>query len=219
MFSKNVEHFLWGVWGNKDVSDTISVLKYKIRENTLVASCFKVLFSQRSTGLICIYFIPFVAWWMRSASGCDAKRVDMQHVGGYRAEPGGGGRVSSAWLAPMAAPAPLGAGTSSPHVLLLRHSRLSSAEPCWSHSVTPPPHWRLRSYWTNGGLAVSSTAHTLWLTRLTPSMSFQWRCYCQRSLKSKTISPPNLSASCTSLPSSLMVSSSWAAPSDLVAHI
>lgn len=120
------------------MSDTISVLKYKIRENTLVASCFKVLFSQRSTGLICIYFIPFVAWWMRSASGCDAKRVDMQHVGGYRAEPGGGGRVSSAWLAPMAAPAPLGAGTSSPHVLLLRHSRLSSAEPCWSHSVTPP---------------------------------------------------------------------------------
>lgn len=33
-----------------------------------------VWFSWGSTGLIWIYFMPFVAWWMRSALGCDAKR-------------------------------------------------------------------------------------------------------------------------------------------------
>lgn len=49
--------------------------------------------------------------------GCDAKRVDMQHVGGNRAERRRGGSVSSAWLAAVAAPAPLGASTSSPSAL------------------------------------------------------------------------------------------------------
>lgn len=122
---------------------------------TLVDCSFiflKVRFSQRSTGLICIYFILFVAWWMRSALGCGAKRVDMRHVGGYRAQRSGGGGVSSAWLAPVAAPSPPGAGTSSPSASpqsCHRAARLNSAEHHWSHSAAPtttittPQHWRL----------------------------------------------------------------------------
>lgn len=35
---------------------------------------YKVLSSRRSSGLMCVYFIPFVSWWMRSALGYDAKR-------------------------------------------------------------------------------------------------------------------------------------------------
>ena len=105
----------------------------------------------RSTGLICIYFIPFVAWWMRSALGCYIKALDKRCVGGYRTERRGGGDVSCAWLPPLADSSPLGAGTSSPHsplcilwlaTVMSWFSLLSSAEHRWtsSESLCCPCH-------------------------------------------------------------------------------
>lgn len=78
---------------------------------------------------------------MWAALGCDAKRVDVQHVGGHRAEQRGGGGVSSAWLVPVAAPSPPGAGTSSPSASPQSCRRAavsalqSSAGHQWSHSA------------------------------------------------------------------------------------